>query len=50
MSFSPRIEEACLAADRQRKVDAEESNDLIARCNSEVRLRQPARTTQHNYA
>ena len=50
LRFGLRIEEACLTADRQRKVDAATSNDLIARYNNEVRLRQTARTTQHNYA
>ena len=39
LRFGLRIEEASLTADRQRNVDAEASNDLIACCNSEVHLR-----------
>jgi hypothetical protein len=59
LSYPPRksamridlpIEKACLDADRQRKVVAEESNELVARCNCEAHLGQPARTTQHDDA
>ena len=44
----PPNREACLAADRQRKVVAGESNELVARCNCEAHLGQTARTTQHD--
>ena len=56
LSYPPResamrvdlpIEKAFLAASRQRKVLAEESNELVARGNCEAHLGQTARTTQH---